>query len=107
MDTTSSTKAFTSTPSAHKRLGHAPGLAEPVDALLPSPFPPPPASRGLAGPWLLPSECLSHPTVIPFLFFVFCFLGPHPQHMEVPRLGVESELRLLAYTTATAMQDLS
>ena len=19
--------------------------------------------------------------------FVFCFLGPHPQHMEVPRLG--------------------
>ena len=22
----------------------------------------------------------------------FCFLGPHPQHMEVPRLGVELEL---------------
>ena len=26
--------------------------------------------------------------------------------MEVPRLGVEWELQLLAYTTATAMQDL-
>ena len=25
--------------------------------------------------------------------------------MEVPRLGVESELQLQAYTTATAMQD--
>ena len=27
--------------------------------------------------------------------------------MEVPRLGVESELQLLAYTTATAMPDPS
>ena len=27
--------------------------------------------------------------------------------MEVPRLGVESELSLPAYTTATAMPDLS
>ena len=26
-----------------------------------------------------------------FLFFVF-FLGPHLQHMEVPRLGIKSEL---------------
>ena len=25
-------------------------------------------------------------------FLLVCFLGPHPQHMEVPRLGVESEL---------------
>ena len=25
-------------------------------------------------------------------FFFFAFLGPYPQHMEVPRLGVESEL---------------
>ena len=37
----------------------------------------------------------------------FGFLGPHLWHMEVPRLGVESELQLLAYTTATAMRDLS
>jgi len=37
-------------------------------------------------------------------WFVFCFLGPHLWHMESPRLGVESELQLLAYTTATATQ---
>ena len=24
--------------------------------------------------------------------FVLCFLGPYPWHMEVPRLGIESEL---------------
>ena len=41
-----------------------------------------------------------------FCLFV-CFLGPHPWHMEVPRLGVESELQLLAYTTATAARDPS
>ena len=40
-------------------------------------------------------------------FFFFCFLGLHPRHMEVPRLGVKLELQLLAYTTATATQDLS
>ena len=28
--------------------------------------------------------------------------GPHPWHMEVPRLGVKSELQLLAYAAATA-----
>ena len=39
-------------------------------------------------------------------FFV-CFLGLHPWHMEVPRLGVKLELQLLAYTTATATLDLS
>ena len=37
------------------------------------------------------------------LFYLFVvFLGPHPRYMEVPRLGVESELQLPAYTTATA-----
>ena len=35
-----------------------------------------------------------------FFFFLFSFLGPQLRHMEVPRLGVESELQLLAYTTA-------
>ena len=44
--------------------------------------------------WLLP------------LSFIYLFLGPHPRHMEVPRLGVKSELQLLACTTATATQDL-
>ena len=40
------------------------------------------------------------------IFFSF-FLELHLQHMEVPRLGVESKLQLPPYTTATAMQDLS
>ena len=35
-------------------------------------------------------------------FFFFCFLGPHLRHIEVPRIGVKSELELPAYTTATA-----
>ena len=34
-----------------------------------------------------------------------CVLGPHWQHMEVSRIGAESELQLLAYTTATATWD--
>ena len=40
-------------------------------------------------------------------FFCVCLLGLHPQHMEVPRLGVELELQLLAYATATATLDQS
>ena len=52
----------------------------------------------------------------PFIFycyylFIFAFLGLHPGHMEVPRLGVELQLQLqlqpLAYATATAIPDLS
>ena len=39
--------------------------------------------------------------------FIFIFGGPHLQHMEVPRLGIELELLMLAYSTATAMPDLS
>ena len=42
-----------------------------------------------------------------FFFFFFCFLRLHLQHLEVPRLGAESELQLLVYTTATATPDLS
>ena len=43
-----------------------------------------------------------------FCFFgLFVFLGPHLQHMEVPRLGVQSELWPPAYTTAAATWDLS
>ena len=34
------------------------------------------------------------------LFFFFVFLGPHPQHMEVTRLWVKSELQLPACTPA-------
>ena len=42
-----------------------------------------------------------------FFFSFFIFLGLHLQHMEVPRLGAESELRLPAYATVTAMPDPS
>ena len=40
-------------------------------------------------------------------FFFFLFLGPHLRHVEVPRLGVESELQLPASAKATASQDPS
>ena len=37
----------------------------------------------------------------PFYFlFIFCFLGSRLWHMEVPRLGVKSELQLLACATS-------
>ena len=44
---------------------------------------------------------------ISFFYFFFClfsfiFLGTHRRYLEVPRLGVQTELQLLAYTTATA-----
>ena len=42
-----------------------------------------------------------------FFLCSFSFLGPHQQHIEIPRLGVKSELQLPAYTTDTAMQDSS
>ena len=45
--------------------------------------------------------------VVFFVCLSFVFLGPHPCHMEVRRLGVSSELLLQAYTTATATADLS
>ena len=35
----------------------------------------------------------------------FLFLGPNLLHMKVPRLGVERELQLRAYTTARATGD--
>ena len=40
-----------------------------------------------------------------FFFFWLVFLGLHLRHVEVPRLGVQSELLLPAYTTATATPD--
>lgn len=39
-------------------------------------------------------------------FSFFVILGPHPQHRGIPRLGLELELELPAYTTATATWDL-
>ena len=39
------------------------------------------------------------------VFFSFLlFLGPYPQHMEVPRLGVKWKLQLLSYATATGIE---
>ena len=40
-------------------------------------------------------------------FCFLAFLGLQVRHTEVPRRGVESELQLQAYTTATATPDLS
>ena len=40
-------------------------------------------------------------------YIFFFFGGLHLQHMEVPRLGVELELQLPAYATATALSDPS
>ena len=48
-------------------------------------------------------------SVITFCFVLFCFvlfLAPYPRYMEGPRLRVESELQLRAYTAATATPDL-
>ena len=42
-----------------------------------------------------------------FFFSPLVFLGLRPWHMEFPRLGVGSELKLLACTTATATPDPS
>ena len=43
-----------------------------------------------------------------FFFFFLSFLWPHPWHMEGPRLGVQSELRLrLSCARATATWDPS
>ena len=45
--------------------------------------------------------CLASQKYIFFFSFFFFGRGAHRQHMEVPRLGVESELQLSAYPTAT------
>ena len=69
----------------------------------------------------LPLRCLStappqpqHPPISIYIYSLlnkccnfFFFLGLYLWHMEIPRLQVQSELQLLAYNTATAMQDLS
>ena len=42
-----------------------------------------------------------------FIYLFFCFLGPHLQHMKVPKIGIKLELQLPTYTTATATRDMS
>ena len=57
--------------------------------------------------------CPCRDPVIPQIESVFCFFGffflfrAAPVAYEVARLGVQSELQLLPYTTATAVPDLS
>ena len=46
------------------------------------------------------------PSFLPFSLSL-SFLQLHPQHMEVPRPGVELELQLPGCTTATATRDPS
>ena len=46
-------------------------------------------------------------SAVAFLLFGLVCLGPHLRHMEVPRLGAESELQPPAHTTATGMRDPS
>ena len=49
------------------------------------------------------NDAADRKAVLSFYFFVFwSFLGLYPRHMDVPRLGVKSELQLPAYSTATA-----
>ena len=63
-----------------------------------------------AGQTLLPlSELQAELADFYVMLFLFCFffVGPHLRHMEVPRLGVESELQSPVYTTATAIPDPS
>ena len=42
-----------------------------------------------------------------FVCLFVCFLGPHLQHVKVPRPEVKSEPQPLVYTTATAIPDPS
>ena len=46
-------------------------------------------------------------TRILFYFVFLPFLGPLPRYIEIPRLGVQSELQPPAYARATATRDPS
>ena len=68
------------------------------------------------GDWYMRVHCSNLHTFMYLNFFIinfilfyylFCFLGLHLRHMEVPRLRVKLELKLPAYTMGTAMPDLS
>ena len=56
---------------------------------------------------MYPQHSLTQQNLFFILFNFYGFLGLHLQHMEVPRLGVHSELQPPAYTTATATPDPS
>ena len=51
----------------------------------------------------LNSDLSVSPFLQKFMFVcIYVFLGLHLQHMNIPRLGCELELQLLAYATAAA-----
>ena len=50
-------------------------------------------------------EFLGFSKILVFILYFFVFLGPHSWHLEVPRLGVKSELQLPAYAMDTATWD--
>ena len=66
-------------------------------------YPPSTELACIPGPQLMPASLLP---LFPFCFFFF-FFWLYPWHMEVPRLGVELELQLPSYATATATWDPS
>ena len=58
--------------------------------------------------WVIPMNGMARlygRGVFNLFFFFFFFLGPHLQHMEVPRLTVESELQLLPIPQLAATVD--
>ena len=100
-------------PREHRAVGRAAWGSAPQELLASCPFYP--------GRWSCLSCLPSHPypchqrppcwaawqQLCGIFFFFFCFLGLHLWHVEVPRLGVKSELQLPAYATATATPDQS
>ena len=50
---------------------------------------------------ILLSSSISGQPVYWWVFVVVCLLGPHPWHVEFPRLGVKLDLQLPATATAT------
>ena len=55
--------------------------------------------------WKLPTLSRPRPGTAQGHFCIFILLGPHVQHMKVPRLGVKLKLPLPAYSPATTTQD--
>ena len=56
-------------------------------------------------PWHVEVPRLGSSPLVSIISFFYSFLGLQVQHMEVYRLGIKSELQLPVYTTAQAMQD--
>ena len=55
--------------------------------------------------WKLKEHCKS--TIYVYKIYIYIYFRAAPEAYRGSRLGVKSEMELLAYATATAMQDLS